>query len=905
VALFRNISAGLRALFGKRQAEAELDDELRDYLEVSATEKMKRGMTRDQALRASRIEMGGVEMVKDEVREVGWEHWLETIWQDVRYALRMMRRTPVVTAMALLSLALGIGSNTAIFSLLDVVMLRSLPVQHPEELVQLRIRTPQDPIDTNPTFTNPIWEEVRDRADIFSGVFAWGENRFDLAQGGEAQPANAIFVSGSYFSTLGVQPAAGRLLTVADDQRNCSGAAVLSYGFWQDHYGGAANALGSSISLSRHSFPIVGVASPGFFGVNIGSKFDVAIPICAAAVFDSKPTRIEHRSWWWLNIMGRPKPGIRIEQVGARLGVLSPDIFAASVPLHWKPDMQKNFLKYALAVVPAPSGVSFLRRRYQAPLNLLLAIAGLVLLIACANIASLTLARAAARRKEFAARLALGASRARLIRQLLTECVLLSTLGAVVGVFFARWGSVLLVTRISTAQTKIFLDLKPDARILGFTAGIALLTGLLFGVLPAFRSTRVSLASAMKGGSAGEGEGRHRFRSGRWIVASQVGLSLVLLVAAGLFVRSFVKLVTLDLGFDRNNVLIVSASAKNTGLAPEQWQAVHDQVLVRLKSLPGVLSASRSLLTPIGGSSWDNAIIVEGQNAPAFSLDNSDTLFNFVSPGYFQTMRTQLLTGRDFNEHDTATSLPVAIINESLARKFFPHVNPLGQRFHVDAMPGEKAPSVEIVGIVRDAKYGTLQEDFAPTAFFPASQTPGQISDTAFELRSAARPSELAAAVQEQVLAVNKGMSLQFHTLAQQVDDSIAKERMLATLSGFFGALALLLAMIGLYGVLAYTVTQRQKEIGIRMALGAAPGSILRLVFSDVARVLAAGLCCGTVIVLATAKFVQKMLFGLEPRDATTLALAIGVLAGVALFAGYLPARRASRLDPMALLREE
>ena len=902
MSLLRSLVDGLRALFRKEQAEQEMDEELRGYLETAVQERMRAGMSHEEARRAAKIEMGSMEMVKEEIRSTGWEAGVESLWQDVRYGVRMLRKNPGLTAVAVLTLALGIGANTAIFSLIDTVMLRSLPVQRPEELVQIMRRSPLSDGEGSPSFTNPLWEQVRDRQDVFSGVFSWSPEKFDLSQGGEVQNANGIFVSGGYFTTLGVRPVVGRLLAASDDQSGCPAVAVLSYGFWQDHYGGVESAVGKTLSLNHHPFQVIGVSGPGFYGAEVGQKFDVAIPVCAAAIFDGKESRLNHRSWWWLSVVGRVKPGMSPDQVKARLGVLSPQIAAAALPQDWDSKGQQNFLKQVLVTVPALTGVSGLRRQFQEPLDILMAVVGLVLLIACANVASLMLARGAARNKEIAVRQALGASRARLIRQLLTECVLLSSAGALVGILFARWGSALLVRYISTAHDHVFLDLSLDFRVLGFTAAIAVLTGILFGVLPAFRSTRVSLTGAMKG--RGDNERHARFRAGKWIVATQVALSLVLLVAAGLFLRSFAKLVTLDIGFDRNNVLLVNVNLEAAKVPPEQRPAIYDQIETRLRALPGVVSAGRSWNTPVSGYEWNQYIYADSPNPP--TGEASLTYFNSISPHYFEALRTPLLAGRNFNDHDTKTAPRVAIVNQSLARTFFPSLNPIGRYFQTESVAGKPQSPIQIVGVVKDSKYESLREQTYATAFFPIAQiTPGNDDEENFELRTAIRPSALASAVQGAVAGVNKEISLDFHTLAEQVDDSLVQERLLAVLSGFFGGLALLLAMIGLYGTLSYLVNRRHTEFGVRLALGAQPGSIVRLVMRDVVAVLVGGLAAGGCISLAAVGVLQKMLFGLGARDTVTMMAAMGVLSAVAFIAAYLPARRASRVDPMVALRYE
>jgi len=898
-----NLAGGLRNLFRKKQVEQEMNEELRDYLDKAVQEHVRSGMSPEEALRAARVEMGSLEAVKEGIRSAGWEAGLESLAQDVRYAVRMLRKSPALTLVAILTLALGIGANTAIFSLIDAVMLRMLPVEKPDELLQVKRHDPRWSGEADAGFTNPLWEQVRDQQDAFSGVFGWGEDRFDLSQGGAVHLVNGIWVSGDFFNTLGLRPVAGRLIAPPDDRRGCPAVAVLSYGFWQDRYGGANSAIGSVILLSSHPFEVIGVAPPGFYGLQVGQKFEVAAPICATVPFDGRESRLDHRSWWWLSVAGRIKPGVSRAQVTARLKVLSPAIFTGALPQDWSPEGQRAFVKKTLVADAAATGISGLRRQFGQPLQILMGIVGLVLLIACANIASLMLARAAARHKEIAVRQALGASRGRLIRQLLTECLLLSAAGALWGVLFARWGTALLVRYLSTARNIVFLDLSLDRRVLLFTVAVAVLTGLLFGLLPALRSTRVSLTSAMKGSQALEAGRRARFGSRKWIVASQVALSLVLLVAAGLLLRSFAKLATLDLGFDRDSVLLVGTNLQVAKVPPDRELATYDQIETRLRVLPGVVSVGRSKLTPISGVFWNQPIHTDWSKA--LTGDNASVWFNDVSPGYFETLRMTLVAGRNFTGGDTQSAPQVAIVNQTLARRFFPDLNPLGKTFRIEESSGQPGPPIEVVGVVRDSKYSSAREETYPSAFFPAAQVTRYADGDCFELRTAVPPSALISAVQAAVASVNKEIPLEFHTLAEQVNDSMVQERLLALLSGFFGALALLLAMIGLYGTLNYLVAQRQTEFGVRMALGAQPGSILRLVMRDLVMVLAGGLTGGVCVSLAATRVLQQMLFGLSPRDVVTILTAAVVLAAVALVAGYLPARRATKVDPMVALRYE
>jgi putative ABC transport system permease protein len=890
-------------MFGKERSEQEMTEELEGHLQLHIEDNLRAGMTQEEARRRALIKLGGIDQTKEIYRDWKGIPMLETLLQDIRYGVRVLRKNPGFTAVAVLTLALGIGANTAIFSLIDSVMLRMLPVQKPEELVQVELQDPTEPGKPDPTFTNSLWEQIRDQQDIFSGVFAWSDVRFNLAQGGAAKMVGGMWVSGGLFQTLGLQPAAGRLMSAADDQRGCAGVAVLSSGFWQDHFGGEQSAIGSLLSLDNHPVEVIGVTPRGFTGLNVGRNFDVAIPICMAAVYDGKNSRLDQRSNWWLEIIARIKPGVSLKQVQARLKVLSPTVMAASLPQDWAPKDQKGFLRQKLVAEPGATGISDLRNRFKNPLEILMGVVGLVLLIACANIASLMLARSASRHREIAVRQALGASRLRLIRQLLTECVLLSLAGAALGIIFARWGCTLLVQLMSTSRIRWALQFPLDGRVLAFTAAVAVLTGVLFGVLPAFGSTRMSLTEAMKGSQAAENQRHSRFRPGKLVVAGQMALSLVLLVAAGLFLRSFWKLVTLDTGFDRNNVLLVDANLKIAHIPPEQYLATYDEIENRLRALPGVVSVGRSIITPISRRGWNGLLHADSPNPP--SGRESLAFRNFISPGYFPTMRTPILAGRNFTRQDTKNSIPVAIIDQTLAKKFFPNLNPVGRFFHFEDDPGKPVVPVLIVGITKDTKYLSLGENAYPIAFEPASQIPGHDDANSFELRTAMRPSSLASAVQQVVAGVNKEIPLEFTTLSEQVDDSLVQQRTLATLSGFFGGLALLLAMLGLYGAISYQVNQRRTEFGIRMALGAQRQSILWLVMRDVAAILLIGIVAGVGISLAATRVLQSLLFGLGPRDSVTMLAAAGVLAAVALVAGFVPARRATKVDPMVALRYE
>jgi putative ABC transport system permease protein len=818
---------------------------------------------------------------------------LDAIRQDVRYALRALRSSPGFTAVAILSLALGIGANTAIFSLINSVILKTLPVAHPEQLLQVAM-------GDSSSFTNPIWEELRNRQDVFSGVFAYGGGRFDLAAGGEARYAQGNFASGQFFDTLGLHAQIGRTFTTADDKRGCPGTAVLSHGFWQREYGGRQNVLGKTISLDNHPFAILGVLAPGFTGFDVGSEKDLYVPLCSEKIIRGEFSSLDQRSNWWLRVIGRPKLGVSAGQADARLKTLAPQVFEATVPPRWKAEEQQGYRKRSFNTLPAANGLSNIRKQYQQALMVLMAIAGVVLLIACANVANLLLARSAARQKEIAIRIALGSGRGRLMRQLLTESIVLSLAGAALGMLFAQWGARLLVGFLSLSDNTVFLDLSVDSRVLAFTTGVAILTALIFGLAPAWRGTAVNPQVAMKANARGVIEGS-KFGIGKALVVAQVALSLMLVVGAGLMLSTFFRLETLDAGFDREHILLVSVDLRNGNYAKERRGAAMRDMLVRLRALPGVRSASVSNMTPVSNSFWNENLEIEGYASKG--RDDTLTYFNEVSEKYFETMRIDLVAGRDFAAHDTPESPKVAIVNQTFMKKFFAGQNPVGKRYRAEE--GNKmGPWTEIVGVVKDSKYGSLREEILPTTFIAANQdaTPMWYQ---FELRAAGHPSALINGAKAAIGDVNRDVSLRFKTLALQVDESLARERLLATLSGFFGALALALAMIGLYGVMSYNIARRRNEIGIRMALGAQQSRVLRMVLGEVAILIGLGLAIGLGAALGTTRFIASFLYGTKANDPWTLLLAAGILTLVAGLAGFLPARSASRLDPMNALREE
>jgi putative ABC transport system permease protein len=876
----------------------DLDRELEFHLAERADELMAGGMGEAEARRQARLRFGGDGVHRERTRERDVLPWLESLAADVRYALRSLRANPGFAGVAVLSLGLGIGANTAIFSLMDAVMLRALPVDRPEELVLVTMGGPDD-VD----FTNPLWEEVRDRQDVFAGAFAYSEQRFDLAGGGEVRPVEGAWVSGGFFGTLGVAPAAGRLLGAADDFRGCPAVAVLGHGFWQSAYGGSAGAVGRTVSLNGHPFQIVGVAARGFTGVEVGKAAQVFAPLCARAVVDGGDGGLDQRSFWFLRIVGRRAEGVTEAGARARLAALAPAVFGATVPPDWDDKGKREYAKNTLDAVPAASGYSGLRVQYRDALLALAGVVGLVLLIACANVANLLLARATVRRREVAIRLAIGAGRGRLVRQLLTESLLLALLGGAVGLVFASWASGLLVRLLSTRANAVRLDLGVDGRLLAFTLAVTTATAVLFGLAPAWRATRVDPHAAMQATGRSVAEGHSRFTLGRALVVGQIALSLVLVLGAGLLLGTFRRLATLDPGFRSEGVLLASLNLRGTGLPDERLPALKREILEAVRATPGVRSASASAITPVSGAAWNGRVVVDGYT-PA-RRDDDLVFFNSVSEGFFATMGTPLLAGRDFDRGDAAGSETVAVINEAMARRFFAGASPLGRRIEVDGPPGQQK-TLRVVGVVGNTKYRSLREETEPLVYLSMAQDVGAGPPMfSLELRTAGPPAALAPAVTAAVGGIDRGVSLRYATLREQVDGSLTQERLLATLSGFFGGLALLLAAVGLYGTMAYSVARRRGEIGIRIALGAARARVVRLVLGEVGRMLLAGVALGMLAAAVMVRRVAPFLFGLAPSDPATWALSALTLAAAAAAAGALPAWRAARVDPMDSLREE
>jgi predicted permease len=891
--------------FRRRYWDEERARELESYVEIEIADNIARGLSPAEARRAAYRKLGNPTRIREEIYRMNTLGLVETIAQDLRYGARLLWRNPLFAGIAVLTLALGTGANTAIFQLVNAVRLRTLPVENPHELVEVAIDTHDRGrtgrfISRHPRLSHPIYERVRQEQQVFSGLAAWASVTFDLSQGGESRPVQGMWVNGEFFDTLGVKAQAGRLLTAADDVRGCaSPTVVLSSAFWHREYGANPGAVGGTIRLDGFPYQIVGVAQDGFSGVDVGQGFDVAVPLCAEPHTRGAQTGLDQPDTWFLAALGRLKPGVPLAAAESQLRTISGPIFQTTLPPRYGPDDAKAYLDFTLIAIPAGTGVSSLRRAYSTPLWVLLGATAVVLLVTCANLANLMLARATTREREVAVRLAIGASRRRIVRQMLSESLLIATLGTAAGLLLASWLSRTLVAFLSTDTNQLFVDLALDWRVFGFTAGMAVTACLLFGLTPALRATMTDPGATIKASGRGTTETRERFSVRRALVVVQVALSLVLVVGAGLFGRSLTNLLTLDPGFRSRDLLVVNMDVRRAGVPMEQRAVLYERIVERLNGLPGVASASQVAILPVGGSVWNNHIVVGG------ARQQSLVHFNSVGRNYFRTMGTRMVGGRDFSPDDRPTSPRVAIVNELFARTFFNGQSPIGRTFEVEGAPGEPPTSYEIVGVVKDSKYRDLRSEIPPQAFLPASQDAEPDPSLQAVIQTALPAATVSAEVRAALREIHPAILLRFFTFEQTIRSSLTRERLMATLSGFFGGLALLIATIGLYGVMSYTAERRRMEIGIRLALGADRSAVVRMIVGDAAKLLAVSLPLGVVLSVAAANSAGALLYGLEPWDPATILLATAGLALVATLASWIPAHRASRLEPTVALHQE
>jgi predicted permease len=912
--IMKQLKSLLRNITRKAQVEQDLDDEIRSYLAMSVDEKILRGASHDEAVREARIEIGGAEQVKEEVRAVRLGTSFETVWQDTRFAARTLLKSPGVTSVVILSLALGIGANTAVFSLINALLMKPLPVQQPEQLVLFGDGQSRGFISGLhgrwSIFPYPLYQSVRARQKSFEDVAAFrtqldrlNVRRYGAASGEAAQLAWGRLVSGNYFSVLGVRPVLGRALT-AEDERVAAPVAVLSFNYWQRRFQSSPSVVGKELNMNGVFVTVVGVAPAEFFGESVESELaDVWLPLTLQPRAMQRKSALEEAETGWLNLIARLKPAVNMKQAEADVNVTLQQFVVQQAGAVVPKERREELRRSHIALTPGAGGVSLLRTGFSRPLYILLAIVGFVLLIACANVANLLLSRAAAREREMSMRLALGAGRKRLLRQLLTESLLLACLGGAAGVLASTWIVRLLVAGISTGDRAVPLDVSPDFKVLGFTLVVCLLIGLLFGLAPAVRAARVDVWPALKG-SAPASRRRLRWGFAQTSVIAQVALSLPLLVGATLFVQSLRQLRLQDFGFSPERVLEVGIDPSIAGYKPDQLEALYRSLVDRVSRVSDVRVASVSHYSPMSGSNWSGGIAVEGYAPPPNS--NAFSQWVWVGPRYVETLGMTLLLGRDLTERDTQSLRKVALVNESFVRQYLGGRDPVGRRFSFQSADLES--DFEIVGVVRDLKFNDPRQQVWPVAFIPLGQAPFIPARYAeyLEVRTHGEPTSVAAAVREALRQVDPNLPVTgIKTLRQQVDEAVSRERLIAGLAGLFAVLALLLACIGLYGVLAYAVKRRTREIGVRMAVGARRADILKMVLREAFLLTLCGVGIGVAASLAVSGAVSAQLYGLKATDPGAIAGASLVLVAAAGLAGFLPAYSASRVNPMTTLRAE
>ena len=905
MAWFGELWRRFKALVRRHQIDADLEEEMRLHMSLRAQQQTETGMAPDEACYSAQRRFGNTLLLKEAGREVWRWTSRERLWQDLRYAVRMLRNSPGFTAVALLSLTLGIGANTAIFSLLNAVILRLLPVPDPQQLVQFTYTMPSNgPDNWNSWFGYPHLERFREQSRTLSGIFGGvGLNRVNVGWHGSARLAQCDAYSGNFFSVLEVAPQQGRLF-IADDDRPGADAVVLSDGYWRTRFGGDPRIIGQTILIDQLPFTVIGITPPNFSIYTTAAR-DLWVPLHAIDRFTPDASRWQAAFSSWLLIAGRLRPGVPVAAAEAEVDLIHRRLLVeqlAASDRYGSESVQRFVRGSHLVLRPAANGMlTGIRQMYALPLELLMGVAAMVLLISCANVANLVLSRASHRRREIAVRMALGSGRARVVRQLLTENLLLAGVGGVLALAVAQWGSAALVRMISTGDSLVPLDVRVDWHIFGFTAAVSVASGMLFGLVPAIRGTRVDPGSALKEGT--RGSTRSSRLPDRVLVGVQITLSLVLITGAGLFTRTLENLRHVDVGYDRDNILMFSVDAKLGGYSGRRVSALYRAILDHTAAVPGVQSASLSIARPVDDQYYliDRIGQVDGHDLP--EADTIKVAWNSMSPGYFSTVGTPILLGRDFDLHDSGRAEKVVIVNESLARQALPGRNPIGHRLD----------GAEIIGMVKDSLYGGARDQARPVLYRLLFQGEGGTDQSQWvgagavsvELRYRSGAS-LVDEVRHAVSSVDRYLPIfRVKTLRTQTEDSFLRERLLATISSFFGGLALLLACLGLYSLMAYAVARRTAEIGIRMALGARSKEVVWLILRETLWLVLCGIALGVPLAIWFARYAKSLLFGIAPADPLVIIAATVLLMGSALLAAFLPARRASRIDPMVALRYE
>lgn len=914
----------LRALFRRNRVDAEMSEEMRAHLELQTAENMRRGMSSDEARHAAQRAFGGVEQIKERARDQRVLRWLEDLVRDIRLAFRSLAKCPRFAAVAILSLALGIGANTAIFSVTNAALLARLPVKDPDQLVIFNWlaeenvqpqssngwsnREPGSTKTTGTSFSIPTFEAFQQQTSTLADVFAFTPTgNLNVVVDGTAElAAGTQLASGNYHRGLGVGAVVGRVFTPEDDRPGADPVAVISHAFWQRRFGGDPAAVGETVTVNGVPVTVIGVTGPAFQGaLRRGEVVDLTLPLVLESRLFRSVDDNRRATRWWVRVMARLQPGVTAEQARASLegafratahGTVSRRTLAGPPIVD---PAQVSFPQ--LRVVSGAGGLYESRRGYERVLRPLMGVTGLVLLVACANIANLLLARGTARRREIAVCLALGAGRARIVRQLLAESLLLSVLGAAAGLVLAFFGARALVA-MQPFGAGLQFDLSLDWRVLGFTSGIAVVTGIVSGLAPALRATRLDLTAEFMGGARTVGTGRSALAKTLMVV--QVALSLVLLTGAGLFVRTVRNLQHVDVGFNREHLLLFQVNARSAGASGPEALATYERLRERFTALPGVRHASYARIAPLSDNNWSSVIVVPGY-VPT-KLGDQSVNMNGVETGYLATMEIPVLRGRDFTARDAARDGPkVAIVNQTFAKKYFGSEDVIGRRF--GTRPNLPAPDIEIVGLVRDAPYSQVKSSPPPVSLFPYEQLdPNTVGVANFVVRFTGAESEISAALRAAVREIAPQLPIaNLRTQEQQIGRLFTQERLFANLCSLFGLLALGLSAIGLYGLMSYTVLRRAGEIGLRMALGALPGQVMLMVLRESLALVGVGIVLGLAGAAGASRLVATMLFGLTPTDPLTYVAVAALLVFVALVACLLPARRATRIDPMLALRAE
>ncbi len=875
-----------RRLLRRNEYERELDAELRDHLARQAADHVQAGLPDDQARRQALHRFGSVDATKEACRDTWRTRWLERAAQDVRYAIRQWRRAPRVPLLAITSMALAIGANTAVFSLVNALLLRPLPVRAPDELVHVVV-------DGHPATSHPVWRAVHDHQDVLNGTFAWAARPFHIEIGAERQFIRGAWAGGAMFETLSVPAWRGRLLTDADDQRSGGPdgpVAVISHSFWQRQFNAADDAVGRRIVVAGTPVTVVGVMPPRFVGIEIGHPVDVILPFSVEPLVNPESYLDEEYSEW-LRVFGRLPSDMSIEQATAGLRARRAVLHDALVSGGFTRGKFAPENARPIALTSAATGVSYVRTMYGPALMLVMGLVTVLLVVGSLNVANLLLARAQARQHEFAVRGAIGASAGRLFRQVLTEGLLLAAAGTMAGLFVAHVAGRALVAHLSTMRVRIDLDTGLDWRVLLFTIGVTVVVGVLVGLMPAVRASRQRPAEALAGATRGVVRGTGAARTASLLVAAQLALSLALLSSAALLVRSFHALTSVGTGFDATGTTLVTLDLAATGITPDNRGDLYDRLLREVAYLPEVAAAASAVNVPVNGWSWESDVRAEGKSVHAY--------FNQVSPGFFDIFGTSILAGRDIAPTDDAGAPRVAVVNESFARQAFGEAGAVGRTF---AMPHDGVDLVEIVGVVEDAIYRTRREAPPVTVYLSMAQTTRWRPTFAIVVRPASTATDVGGAVQDTVRRVDPAVTVRVEPLDRQVQDDLVRERVLAGLSVAFGALAVLMAGVGLYGVLSYAVTSRRPEIALRMALGAEPRGIVRLVLRDVTWVAALGCFAGLGLTVLAGRAIGALLFDVQPHDPLSIAVATLALLAIAAAAAWFPASSAARTAPALAL---